>query len=130
MRPSLLYSDIFFFLKDPPPPKPPPLPLPTSVPAAPCHPPGPLPPRTSRKKPARSGRTRAAPPLHRGGDTVPTHRRTPFHLVRSSALAGIVITLASGAHVAGGGQLPAPGILLAVLALTAQIGRASCRERV
>ncbi|WP_411375507.1 hypothetical protein ACLH0K_03675 [Arthrobacter sp. MPF02] len=60
---------------------------------------------------------------------MPTHRRTPFHLVRSSALAGVILTLAAGAHVAGGGQLPAPGILLAVLALTALVSTAATRLR-
>jgi hypothetical protein len=33
-------------------------------------------------------------------------------------VATVILTLASGAHLAGGGQLPAPAILLAVLALT------------
>ncbi|TLM81012.1 hypothetical protein FDW83_17810 [Pseudarthrobacter sp. NamE2] len=60
---------------------------------------------------------------------MPTHRRTPFHLVRSSALAAVILTLAAGAHVAGGGQLPAPGILLAVLALTALVSTAATRLR-
>ncbi|VXC37989.1 conserved membrane hypothetical protein [Arthrobacter sp. 9AX] len=44
--------------------------------------------------------------------------RAPFHLLRASAVATVILTLASGAHVAGGGELPAPGILLAILALT------------
>ncbi|MCU1566181.1 MAG: hypothetical protein JWQ56_1118 [Pseudarthrobacter sp.] len=44
--------------------------------------------------------------------------RAPFHLLRASSVATVILTLASGAHLAGGGQLPAPGILLAVLALT------------
>lgn len=48
-----------------------------------------------------------------------THRpRTPFHLLRSSAVATVILTLPAGAHLAGGGALPAPVILLAVLALT------------
>jgi len=47
------------------------------------------------------------------------HPRTPFHFLRSSALATVILTLAAGAHLAGGGELPAPAILLAVLALTA-----------
>lgn len=50
---------------------------------------------------------------------MPTHRpRAPFHLLRASSVATVILTLASGAHLAGGGQLPAPAILLAVLALT------------
>ncbi|WP_455836661.1 hypothetical protein [Pseudarthrobacter siccitolerans] len=44
--------------------------------------------------------------------------RAPFHLLRASSVAAVILTLASGAHLAGGGQLPAPAILLAVLALT------------
>lgn len=43
--------------------------------------------------------------------------RIPFHLLRSSAVATVILTLAAGAHLAGGGGLPAPVILLAVLAL-------------
>jgi hypothetical protein len=51
---------------------------------------------------------------------VRTHRsRTPFHFLRSSAVATVILALAAGAHLAGGGELPAPAILLAVLALTA-----------
>ncbi|WP_461173888.1 hypothetical protein M1D93_03990 [Arthrobacter sp. Z1-9] len=49
-----------------------------------------------------------------------THRpRTPFHFLRSSAVGTVILTLAAVAHLAGGGALPAPVILLAVLALTA-----------
>lgn len=48
------------------------------------------------------------------------HRpRTPFHLLRASAVATVILTLAAGAHVTAGGELPAPAIMLAVLALTA-----------
>jgi hypothetical protein len=51
---------------------------------------------------------------------VQAHRpRTPFHLLRASAMATAILTLAAGAHVAGGGALPAPAVMLAVLALTA-----------
>jgi hypothetical protein len=50
---------------------------------------------------------------------VPTnHGRPPFHVLRAASLSTANLTLAAGAHVAGGGLLPAPGILLAVLALT------------
>lgn len=57
---------------------------------------------------------------------MPAHR-TPFHLLRASALATGILTLAAGAHVAGGGQLPAPGILLAILALTGLASTAATR---
>lgn len=46
------------------------------------------------------------------------HARTPFHLLRATAVSAGILTLAAGAHILGGGDLPAPGILLAVLALT------------
>jgi hypothetical protein len=50
---------------------------------------------------------------------VRTHRPPiPFHLLRSSSVATVILTLAAGAHLAGGGGLPDPVILLAVLALT------------
>ncbi|MET1087059.1 MAG: hypothetical protein ABWY04_08055 [Arthrobacter sp.] len=42
----------------------------------------------------------------------------PFHLLRASAVAAVILALASGAHIGGGGELPAPAILLAILALT------------
>ncbi|MDF2051752.1 hypothetical protein [Arthrobacter sp. Cr_A7] len=61
---------------------------------------------------------------------MPTHRpRTPFHGFRSSALATGIFALAAGAHLAGGARLPAPGILLAVLALTALVSTAATRLR-
>ncbi|MBT2515316.1 hypothetical protein [Arthrobacter sp. ISL-30] len=46
-------------------------------------------------------------------------RNTPFQALRSAALATAIVSLAGGAHVLGGGTLPAPPILLAVVALTA-----------
>ncbi len=49
----------------------------------------------------------------------PHHRRTPFHPLRAAAVSTGILTLAGGAHLLGGGDLPTPGILLAVLALTA-----------
>ena len=55
--------------------------------------------------------------------------RIPFHLFRASSLAAGILSLAAGAHVAGGGQLPPPGILLAVLALTALASTAATRLR-
>lgn len=61
---------------------------------------------------------------------MPTHKpRAPFHLLRSSALAAVMLTLAAGAHVAGGGRLPAPGIVLAILALTGLASTAATRLR-
>lgn len=56
--------------------------------------------------------------------------RTPFHAVRAAALATVTVTLAAGAHLAGGGSLPAPGILLALLALTVLACTAATRLRV
>jgi hypothetical protein len=55
--------------------------------------------------------------------------RAPFHLLRASAVATVILALASGAHFAGGGELPAPAILLAVLALTALGSTAATRLR-
>lgn len=46
------------------------------------------------------------------------HSRAPFHFLRAAVVATGILTLAGGAHLMGGGELPAPGILLAVLALT------------
>lgn len=47
-----------------------------------------------------------------------SHARAPFHFLRAASLSTGILTLAAGAHVLGGGDLPAPGILGAVLALT------------
>lgn len=55
--------------------------------------------------------------------------QVPFHLLRASTLAAGTLALAGGAHVVGGGRLPAPGILLAVLALTALASTAATRLR-
>lgn len=60
---------------------------------------------------------------------MPAHPRTPFHVLRASALATGILTLAAGAHLAGGGQLPAPGIMLAVLALTILASTTATRLR-
>jgi hypothetical protein len=49
---------------------------------------------------------------------VRTNARAPFHFLRAASLSTGILTLAAGAHVLGGGELPAPGILLAVLALS------------
>ena len=42
----------------------------------------------------------------------------PFHALRTVMVALTVLSLAAGAHALAGGTLPAPGILLALLALT------------
>ena len=47
-----------------------------------------------------------------------TAARAPFHALRSALVSLTILTLAAGAHTLGGGQLPAAGILLALLALT------------
>lgn len=53
--------------------------------------------------------------------------RTPFQALRSAAVASTILTLAAGAHVLAGGQLPAPAILLAFLALTGLVSTAATR---
>lgn len=50
-----------------------------------------------------------------------SHARTPFHAIRSGALAIAIVALAAGAHVLAGGELPVAPVLLAVLALTGLI---------
>lgn len=55
------------------------------------------------------------------------HARAPFHSLRSAMIATTMVTLAACAHVLAGGQLPAPGILLAVLALTGLASTAATR---
>lgn len=57
------------------------------------------------------------------------HARAPFHFLRAACVGTGILTLAAGAHAAGGGDLPAPGILLAVLALTALACTAATRLR-
>lgn len=47
-----------------------------------------------------------------------TAAKAPFHALRSAMVALTVLSLAAGAHTLAGGQLPAAGILLALLALT------------
>ncbi|MEC3851281.1 hypothetical protein [Paenarthrobacter ureafaciens] len=44
--------------------------------------------------------------------------RTPFHALRSSAIATVIVLLAASAHVAGGGELPTFPVLLALVAVT------------
>jgi hypothetical protein len=57
------------------------------------------------------------------------HARVPFHFLRAASVATGILALAAGAHTAAGGKLPAPGILLAVLALTALACTAATRLR-
>jgi hypothetical protein len=57
------------------------------------------------------------------------HAPAPFHFLRAACVATGILALAAGAHAAGGGDLPAPGILLAVLALTALACTAATRLR-
>ncbi|MCU1519967.1 MAG: hypothetical protein JWN19_352 [Arthrobacter sp.] len=59
----------------------------------------------------------------------PPTGRTPFHSVRSAMLAAAALALAAGAHVLAGGQLPAPGILLGLFALTGLAATAATRLR-
>ncbi len=42
----------------------------------------------------------------------------PFGFLRTSLLGSIILSLAAGGHLAGGGELPAPAILAALCALT------------
>lgn len=44
--------------------------------------------------------------------------RAPFHALRSGAISLVIVLLAAGAHVIGGGELPAIPVLLALVALT------------
>lgn len=53
--------------------------------------------------------------------------RVPFHALRSAMVALTVLSLAAGAHTLAGGQLPATGILLALLALTGLAATTSTR---
>ncbi|SEJ64662.1 hypothetical protein SAMN04487917_108196 [Arthrobacter sp. yr096] len=48
-----------------------------------------------------------------------TQIRAPFHALRSSAIALVIVLLAAGAHVVGGGALPTTPVMLALVALTA-----------
>lgn len=45
--------------------------------------------------------------------------RAPFHALRSGAISLVIVLLAAGAHVIGGGELPTAPVLLALVALTA-----------
>lgn len=57
------------------------------------------------------------------------HARTPFHSLRAAMVAVMIVTLGAAAHVVGGGELPVPGIMLAVLALTGMAATAATRLR-
>ncbi|MFD5278595.1 hypothetical protein ACFWIX_13660 [Pseudarthrobacter sp. NPDC058362] len=60
---------------------------------------------------------------------MPKPPRIPFHAFRAAALATGTLTLAAGAHLAAGGSLPAPGTVLALLALTVLVCTAATRLR-
>ncbi|WOH19410.1 hypothetical protein IRJ34_03540 [Paenarthrobacter sp. GOM3] len=45
--------------------------------------------------------------------------RAPFHALRSASVSLVIVLLAAGAHVAGGGELPTAPVLIALMALTA-----------
>lgn len=55
------------------------------------------------------------------------HARAPFHSLRAAMVAAMIVILAAAAHVVGGGELPAPGILAAVMALTGMAATAATR---
>lgn len=57
------------------------------------------------------------------------HARAPFHALRSAAVGLAAVTLAAGAHVVGGGGLPVPAIMLALLALTGLAATLATRLR-
>ena len=57
------------------------------------------------------------------------HARTPFHSLRAAMVATAIVALGAAAHVVGGGELPVPGIMLAVLALTGMAATAATRLR-
>ncbi len=57
------------------------------------------------------------------------HTVRPFHFLRATSLSTGILTLAAGAHIAGGGVLPSPGVLLAILALTALVSTTATRLR-
>ena len=52
---------------------------------------------------------------------------TPFHALRSAMVATTIVALAAAAHVIAGGELPIPGILAAILALTGLAATAATR---
>ena len=56
-----------------------------------------------------------------------SHARTPFHSLRAAMVATTILALAAAAHVVAGGQLPAPAILIAFLALTGLVSTAATR---
>lgn len=57
----------------------------------------------------------------------PHRARTPFHSLRSAMVAAVIVSLAAAAHTFAGGDLPAPGIMLAALALTGLASTAATR---
>ncbi|WP_159704825.1 hypothetical protein [Arthrobacter sp. 18067] len=53
--------------------------------------------------------------------------RAPFHALRSGAISLVIVLLAAGAHVVGGGTLPTAPVLLALVALTALVATLATR---
>jgi hypothetical protein len=72
------------------------------------------------------GRSEAARPVEFGTNPSPdsgtrkgpqTMTRAPFRLFRSGLIGAVILGLAAGGHLAGGGQLPEPAILTALCAV-------------
>lgn len=59
----------------------------------------------------------------------PVSARIPFHLLRSTTVAGTVVLLAALAHILGGGSLPGAGIMAAILALTGLVSTLATRRQ-
>lgn len=59
----------------------------------------------------------------------PRFTRVPFHLLRSSVVAGTMVTLAAIAHILGGGPLPGAGIMAATMALAGLASTLATRRK-
>ena len=55
--------------------------------------------------------------------------RIPFHLLRSSIVAATMVVLAAIAHILGGGSLPAPAIMTAIVALSGLVSTLATRRK-
>ncbi|WP_458107464.1 hypothetical protein M1D51_17935 [Arthrobacter sp. R3-55] len=53
--------------------------------------------------------------------------RAPFHALRSATVSLVVVLLAAGAHIVGGGTLPTAPVLLALVVLTALVATLATR---
>ena len=53
--------------------------------------------------------------------------QAPFHALRSGAVSLVVVLLAAGAHIVGGGTLPTAPVLLALVVLTALVATLATR---